>query len=180
MVTRPPVSELLLEYQHYLMAHRLRSLLGGRLTPADRLSLPEYASRRIERQDLARQMITRASPPEAMRAIDRLTDELMFGFWLNPSEVTAFLRAAIRQGSHPALADPAAFAELLSPAERARLGQGGTDRVCRYYLTCLHLAAPGADPHALASLFERIDANVPPLFADALMVGAQPGTQHPA
>ncbi len=172
-MTRPPVSELLLEYQHYLMAHRLRSLLGGQLTPSARLSLPEYASRRIERQDLARQMITRASPPEAMRAIDRLTDELMFGFWLNPGEVTAFLRAAIRQGSHPALADPQVFAGLLSGTERARLGQDGVDRVCRYYLTCLHLAAPGADPHALGHLFERIDANLPPLFADELSASGQ-------
>jgi len=157
---------MLLEYQHYLMAHRLRSLLGGRLTPQARLTLPEYASRRLTRQDLARQMITRASPPEAMKSLDRLTDELMFGFWLNPAEVTAFLRAAIRQGSHPALGDPAAFSRLLTETELQRLGVEGTARVCRYYLTCLHLAAPGADPHALEHLFERIDANVPPLFAD--------------
>ncbi len=170
---------MLLEYQHYLMAHRLRSLLAGRLTPAPLLTLPEYASRRIERQELARQMITRASPPEAMKSLDRLTDELMFGFWLNPAEVTAFLRAAIRQGSHPALGESAAFAELLSPSERARLGAEGTARVCRYYLTCLHLASPGADPHALEHIFQRIDANVPPLFADELNQNGQPGLSLP-
>jgi hypothetical protein len=174
-VTRAPVSEMLLEYQHYLMAHRLRSLLGGRLTPSSLLTLPEYASRRIQRQDLARQMITRASPPEAMRALDRLTDELMFGFWLNPAEVTAFLRAAIRQGSHPALGEALAFSELLSASERARLGEAGIDRVVRYYLTCLHLASPGADPHALEHIFQRIEANVPPMFADELHPNGQPG-----
>ncbi|GGJ60776.1 hypothetical protein [Deinococcus aquiradiocola] len=172
-MTRAPVSELLLEYQHYLMAHRLRSLFGGPLMPPARLTLPEYASRRLTRQDLARQMITRASPPEAMRQMDRLTDELMFGFWHNPAEVTAFLRAAIRQGSHPALGEPDEFARLLSPAERARLGPDGVDRVCRHYLTCLHLAAPGVDPHALEHLFQRIDANTPPLFADELTFGTQ-------
>ena len=159
---------MLLEYQHYLMAHRLRALLGGRLTPTALLSLPEYASRRIMRQNLARQMITRASPPEAMKSLDRLTDELMFGFWLNPGEVTAFLRAAIRQGSHPALGEPQAFAQLLSSTERGRLGEGGVERVCRYYLTCLHLASPGVDPHALEHIFERLEAAVPPLFADEL------------
>ena len=170
---------MLLEYQHYLMAHRLRSLLGGRLTPSRLLTVPEYAARRVERQTLARQMITRASPPEAMRSLDRLTDELMFGFWLNPAEVTAFLRAAIRQGSHPALGEPAVFAELLSDTERARLGPAGVDRVCRYYLTCLHLASPGADPHALEHIFERIEANVPPLFADELYPNGQPGLSLP-
>ena len=174
-MTRASVSEMLLEYQHYLMAHRLRSLLGGRLTPQGLLTLPEYASRRIQRQDLARQMITRASPPEAMKSLDRLTDELMFGFWLNPAEVTAFLRAAIRQGSHPALGEASAFARLLTPTEQARLGESGTERVCRYYLTCLHLASPGADPHALEHIFQRIDANVPPLFADELNPNGQPG-----
>ena len=179
-MTRAPVSDLLLEYQHYLMAHRLRSLLGGRLTPTPLLTLPEYATRRIERQDLARQMVTRASPPEAMRSIDRLTDELMFGFWLNPAEVTAFLRAAIRQGSHPALGESAAFARLLTPTEQARLGAGGVDRVSLYYLTCLHLASPGADPHALEHIFQRIDANLPPLFADELYPNGQPGLGLPA
>jgi hypothetical protein len=178
-VTRTPVSDLLLEYQHYLMAHRLRTLLGGRLTPASLLTLPEYAGKRIQRQDLARQMITRASPPEAMKSMDRLTDELMFGFWLNPAEVTAFLRAAIRQGSHPALGEPEAFRQLLRPSELARLGPQGAERVCRYYLTCLHLASPGVDPHALEHLFEKIDANLPPIFADELHQSGQPGLSLP-
>jgi len=170
-----PVSELLLEYQHYLMAYRLRAALGGRVAPAaGPLELPGYAARRIERQELARRMVTSASPPGAMRTLDRLTDELMFGFWHNPAEVTAFLRAALRQGGHPALAEEEVFARLLSPEERSRLGEDGALGVCRYYLTCLHLASPGVDPHALEHIFERLERLTPPLFVDELREAQRP------
>lgn len=160
---------MLLEYQHYVVAHRLRSALGGRVAPrAGLLTLADYAERRTERQQLARRMITEASPPESMGQMDRLTDELMFGFWHNPLEVTAFLRAALRQGGHPVFTSPEQFAGLLSDAERRRLGPSGTVQVGRYYLTCLQLAAPGSDPHALEYIFERLEPLTPPLFIDEL------------
>jgi hypothetical protein len=38
------VRELAGEYQDYVIAHRVRTLLGGRLEPKPFLSLPQYAS----------------------------------------------------------------------------------------------------------------------------------------
>ena len=99
----------------------------------------------------------------------------MFGFWLNPSEVAAFLRGAIRQGSHPALGDPDAFAALLTPAERERLGETGVRLVCAHHLTCLTLAAPMLDPDALAGVWSRVEATTPPLFVDELARSGQAG-----
>jgi len=170
-VTPAPVSELLLEYQGYVLAYRLRAAVGGRVAPpGEQLALSGYAARRLERQELARTLIRAGLAPGRMADLDRLSDELMFGFWLNPSEVAAFLRAAIRQGSHPALGNPDAFAALLTPAEQGRLGRAGVRLVCAHHLTCLTLAAPMLDPDALAGVWKRVEATTPPLFIDALFV----------
>lgn len=164
-----PVSELLSEYQGYVLAYRLRAAVGGRVTPPGaQLELSEYARIRLERQALAHQLVRQGMTPEHMRRLDALSDELMFGFWLNPSEVAAFLRAAIREGSHPALGDPAAFAALLTPSERGRLGEAGVRRVCAHHLACLTLASPGLDPDGLARAFHHIENTRPPLFLDNL------------
>lgn len=164
-----PVSELLREYQGYVLAYRLRRAVGGRVAPPrEQLTLAQYAARRLERQELARSLIRRGMGSGQMRRLDDLSDELMFGFWLNPAEVAAFLRAAIREGSHPALGDPAAFAALLSPAERVRLGESGVRRVCAHHIASFSLAAPMLDPTGLNAAWQRIEDNEPPLFVDEL------------
>ncbi|UBV43961.1 hypothetical protein LAJ19_01645 [Deinococcus taeanensis] len=164
-----PVTELLREYQEYVLAFRLRRAVGGRVTPpGEQLTLAQYATLRLERQTLARQLVREGLDPRLMRRLDALSDQLMFGFWLNPGEVAAFLRAAIREGSHPALGDPQAFAALLTPTERARLGLDGVARVCAHHLACFGLAAPMLDPDGLSATWDRIEATRPPLFLDEL------------
>lgn len=168
------IEEMLREFQGYVLAYRLRAAVGGRLSPPGApLSLSEYAGRRLQRQDLARELVKKGIRPEQMRLLDRLSDELMFGFWLNPAEVAAFLSAALRHGAHPAIGDPEAFAALLTPSERERLGDLGVRLVCAHHLTCLTLAAPIQDPHALARVWERIEATSPPLFVDELARAGQ-------
>lgn len=163
-----PVAALLREYQDYVMAYRLRSAVGGRLAPqGPQLPLDLYARRRLERQTLARQLVRKEIPLAGLREIDRLTNETAFGFWHNPGEVADFLRAALRQGSHPALGDSRAFEALLTPTERVRLGPR-VSAVCKHYLTCLCLAAPGIDPVALDNIYKRIEAFDMPLFVDEL------------
>ena len=164
-----PVSELLSEFQGYVLAYRVRRAVGGRVAPAEpQLNLAEYASLRLERQTLARSLVRQGMNASQMRRLDSLSDTLMFGFWLNPAEVAAFLRAAIREGSHPALGEPRAFAALLSPSERARLGEAGVQRVCTHHLACFTLAAPMLDPDGLSRAFTLIEATQPPLFIDEL------------
>ena len=164
-----PVLELLREYQGYVLAYRLRAAVGGRVAPGgEQLNLAGYASTRLERQDLARGLIKTGLDAGRMRRLDSLSDTLMFGFWLNPAEVAAFLRAAIQEGSHPALGRPEAFAALLTYSERARLGEAGVERVCAHHLACLTLAVPMLDPDGLSRAWQRIEDTVPPLFLDEL------------
>lgn len=173
-VTRDSLSEMLLEYQGYVLAYRLRAAVGGRVAPRGGvLSLARYAGKRLERQALARKLVRSGLDRADMARLDALSGELMFGFWLNPAEVAAFLRAALRQGGHPALGDPGAFAALLTPSERERLGELGVRLVCAHHLTCLSLAAPLLDPDALASVWQRVEATTPPLFVDELARAGQ-------
>lgn len=165
---------MLLEYQGYVLAYRLRVAVGGRVAPPGALlPLPGYAARRLERQKLAARLVGEGLNPGRLRELDALTDELMFGFWLNPTQVAEFLRAALRQGSHPALGDVGAFAALLTPGERERLGEAGVRQVCVHHLTCLSLAAPLLDPDALGRVWERVEATTPPLFVDELAGAGQ-------
>ena len=170
-----PISELLLEYQHYVVAYRLRSVLGGHLTPhGPALKLSEYSLIRNERQALARQMISRGCPPGTLAKLETLTDRLLFGFWHNPSQMADFIRAAVRQGGHPALEDPAAFAALLSVSERSRLGERGLGRVIRHYHACLDLAGLFTSPHGFDAAWARVEAERVPLFIDELSADAPP------
>lgn len=168
------VRELLREYQHYVMAYRLRRAVGGRVSPRGRqLPLAEYAALRIERQGLAQALVRREVPLERLRDIDRLTEQLAFGFWHNSREVEDFLRAALKSGGHAALGDAGAFAGLLSPGERERLGEARLETLARYYHTCLSLASPGLDPGVFERLHKRIESLEPPLFVDELPPGSR-------
>jgi hypothetical protein len=131
------------------------------------MTINAYARKRLERQSLAMALVRKEIPLTGLRDIDRLTHEMSFGFWHNPSEVADFLRAATRQGGHPALGSPEAFAALLTSAEHARLGDRVHD-LCVHYLTCLSLAAPGIDPVALENVYRRLEAFDIPLFVDEL------------
>ncbi|AWN24595.1 hypothetical protein DKM44_09490 [Deinococcus irradiatisoli] len=160
---------MLLEYQQYVLAYRLRRALGGALSPAEaQLSLAAYGLARNERQALARQMISRACPPGTLMRLETLTDKLLFGFWHNPAQMADFLRAAIRQGGHPALERPDAFAALLSEAEQRRLGVLGVRQVIRHHHACLALAAFQNHPHGLDAAWACIEAERVPLFIDEL------------
>ena len=52
------IEELAREYQDYVIAHRVRRLLGGRLEPKAFLTVPEYAQKRMKRQQIAREIVT--------------------------------------------------------------------------------------------------------------------------
>jgi hypothetical protein len=151
------VSEHLLEYQDYALAYRLRALVGGELrSQAPYLSLPQYARKRLERQLLARELIGTGDYRERLRRVERLTDELNFGFWHNPAESIEFLRKLIGQGGHRALESEAAFIEaLLTRRERERLGSDAW-LVARYYLGLLRASASYLD----AEVFTRLRAEI--------------------
>lgn len=155
------VVEPLLEYQDYLLAYRLRTLVGGRLRPAGReLRLPEYARLRLERQDLAREVLGRDDYRDRLRQVDVLTDRLNFGFWHNPNETVVVLRRVIEAGGCTALESEEAFAsQVLTRSERDRLGPDGVDLVARYYLGLLRSSASYLDP----AIFTRLRADVDPL-----------------
>lgn len=170
------MEDMLREFQGYVLAYRLRAAIGGRVRPPGaQLSLAGYAAARLERQGLARDLVKKGIHPEQMRRLDELSNELMFGFWLNPREVADFLSAVLRHHPHPAIGDPEAFAALLSPGERSRLGDLGVKLVVAHHLTCLTLAAPLTDPAAMGRVWERIEATEPPLFVDELARAGQLG-----
>ena len=154
--------EHLLEYQDYLLAHRLRTLLGGRARPEPLLALPGYAAKRLERQRLARDLLGSPDYRSALRRVEALTDELNFGFWHNPSETVAFLTRLgdASPAGRRALESPEAFVrELLSDEERAGLGGGEALLLGRYYLGLLRSSAAYLD----AEVFTRLRAELEPL-----------------
>ena len=74
------IEELAREYQDYVIAHRVRRLLGGRLEPKAFLTVPEYAQKRMKRQQIAREIVTlKPFTTERLHIVDQLTDELCFG-----------------------------------------------------------------------------------------------------
>jgi hypothetical protein len=163
------VSELAHEYQDYVLAHRLRRLLGGSLSPKPLLSLGQYAKKRLERQQVARDIVmVKPLSFERLRRIDELTDELCFGLWRTPFGMTDFLRAAWRVGGHAVLEDAHAFATvLLTAEERGRLPQAGAE-VASYAHACLRLAAAAINPDELELALDRVEsvARAVPLFLD--------------
>jgi hypothetical protein len=163
------VTELAREYQDYVIAHRVRTLMGGRLMPKNFLSLPQYASRRLERQRLAREIVTvKPLTPDRLRVVDDLTDELCFGMWRNPREINDFLHAVLRLGGHPIFEFEQTFADLiLEEKERARLPQRGLE-IARFYRTCLTLGAAMLNIDEMELAAQRVEdlAGEMPLFLD--------------
>ncbi len=163
------VTELAREYQDYVIAHRVRTLMGGRLTPKNFLSLPQYATRRLERQRLAREIVTvKPLTPDRLRVVDDLTDELCFGMWRNPREINDFLHAVLRLGGHPIFEFEEIFADLiLEEKERARLPQRGLE-IARFYRACLTLGAAMLNIDEMELAAQRVEdlAGEMPLFLD--------------
>ncbi|UCH25873.1 MAG: hypothetical protein JSV66_18435 [Trueperaceae bacterium] len=153
--------EHLWEYQDYLLAYRLRSMVGGRLRPGQQaLSLSEYAGRRLERQRLAKEVFGSGDYRRQMKRVEALTDELNFGFWHNPSETSSFLALVIEEGGCIALESEAAFVEeLLTSEERSSLAEREKRLVARYYLGLLRTSASFLD----AVTFTRLRMELEPL-----------------
>jgi len=153
--------EPLLEYQDYLLAYRLRALVGGALRPAAReLTLAEYASKRIERQELARAMLGAKDYRDDLRRVEALTDELNFGFWHNPGETIQALKKIARAGGTPALESEEGFVDaLLTRVERERIGSSQAQALARYYLALVRASASYLDP----DVFTRLRSEVDPL-----------------
>ena len=156
--------EHLREFQDYLLAYRLRSLIGGKLRPAKRpLSLTEYAQKRLERQTLARELLSNKDYRVQMKRVDALTDELNFGFWQNPSESVVLLKTVIEQGGCQALESNDLFIEaLLSEREQAELSEAEKTLLASYYLGLIKASAAYLD----AEIFTRLRAEVDGLRED--------------
>ena len=155
--------EHLLEYQDYLLAYRLRALIGGKLRPeAKPLSLKSYAQKRLERQRLAQELLGTGDYHTLMRRVDDLTAELSFGFWHNPNETVQVLRRVIERGGCRALESEEAFGEeLFTRLEREQLSAGEQALVAKYYLGLFRASAAYLD----AEVFTRLRAEVEPLRA---------------
>lgn len=150
-----------MEYQDYVLAYRLRALVGGRTRPATAyLSLSEYARKRLERQTLAKGVLGLPDYRDGLRRVEALTEELNFGFWHNPGESVEFLRRTIEQGGCAALESPEQFVELLlTRREQGELKDGEGQLVATYYLGLLRASAAYLD----AEVFTRLRAEIEPL-----------------
>ena len=166
--------EPLLEYQDYLLAYRLRVLIGGGFKPTSPLlPLARYARKRIERQQLAQDLLGKNDYQRQMRRVDELTDELNFGFWHNPNETIKVLRRVIEGGGCKALESRALFiANLLTEQEKARLSAEEQDLIASYYLGLCQASAAYLD----AEVFTRLRDEVEPL-REALPVFVMPESQ---
>ena len=173
--TTPPAGITVLqhEYQDYVIGYRVRTQLGGRLTPQAFLSLREYAGRRIERQILARELITiKPLTAERLSRLDDYTDLLCFGLWRNPREINDFLSAVWRIGGHVILESESEFAaQVLSPTERERLPERGLE-IARFYHACLRVGAAAQNPEEMDFAVSRVEdmAKKIPIFVDELAV----------
>jgi hypothetical protein len=153
--------EHLREYQDYLLAYRLRALVGGKLRSVGKLlTLPEYAQKRLERQTLAKNLLGKSNYHQDMQKVEQMTDELNFGFWHNPSETIRVFKRIIEVGGCKALESSEAFVnELLTRRERAVLESKQKDLVAKYYLGLFRASAAYLD----AEVFTRLRAEVDPL-----------------
>jgi hypothetical protein len=153
--------EHLREYQDYLLAYRLRTLIGGSLRPSGKLlTLPEYARLRMERQRLAKGMVGKANYHQDMRQVEQLTDDLNFGFWQNPSETIRIFKRVIEMGGCRALESSHSFIEdLLTRREKDVLEPKQKELVATYYLGLFRASAAYLD----AETFTRLRGEVDPL-----------------
>lgn len=151
--------EHLLEYQDYVLAQRLRLLMGGQLTPGPNLSLSAYAQKRLERQQLAQALIRTKDYHAGMRTLDALTDELNFGFWHNPNETTRVIRQVIHQGGCVALESAQAFSDALFTADEHDLSSVEERRfLAQYYLDLIQSSAAYLDAEIFTRLRDAVDA----------------------
>jgi hypothetical protein len=153
--------EHLREYQDYLLAYRLRAVVGGKLRPAGQLlALPQYAQKRLERQTLAKNLLGKANYHQDMKQVETLTDELNFGFWHNPSETLRVFKRVIEMGGCKALESAQAFIdELMTKREQETLGSKQRELVANYYLGLFRASAAYLD----AEVFTRLRGEVDPL-----------------
>ncbi len=171
MAAADGISAMQREYQEYVIAHRVRKLLGKRLEPPDLLNLAQYAVRRLERQRLARELITvKPLTPERMMRLDAFTSELCFGMWRNPREINDFLSAVWRIGGHVIFESEPEFAgQILTSSERERLPERGLE-IARFYNACLRVGAAAQNPEEMdfaVTRVERLALNIP-VFIDEL------------
>ena len=160
------------EYQEYVIAHRVRKLLGKRLEPRALLSLTQYAVKRLERQRLARELITvKPLTAERMMRLDAFTDDLCFGMWRNPREINDFLSAVWRIGGHVIFeSEPEFAAQVLTQTERERLPQRGLE-IAQFYNACLRVGAAAQNPEEMDFAVTRVEALASgiPVFVDELV-----------
>lgn len=170
--TADGISAMQREYQEYVVAHRVRRLLGKRLEPRALLNLTQYASRRLERQRLARELITiKPLTAERMMRLDAFTDELCFGMWRNPREINDFLSAVWRIGGHVIFESESEFASLvLTQTERERLPERGLE-IARFYNACLRVGAAAQNPEEMDFAVTRVEtlSLSIPVFIDELV-----------
>ena len=160
------------EYQEYVIAHRVRKLLGKRLEPRALLNLTQYAAKRLERQRLARELITiKPLTAERMMRLDAFTDELCFGMWRNPREINDFLSRVWRIGGHVIFeSEPEFAAQVLTQTERERLGEHGLE-IAQFYNACLRVGAAAQNPEEMdfaVSRVETLGVSIP-IFIDELV-----------
>lgn len=172
MATADGISAMQREYQEYVIAHRVRRLLGKRLEPGAFLTLTQYAAKRLERQRLARELITvKPLTAERMRRLDTFTDELCFGMWRNPREINDFLSAVWRIGGHVIFESEPEFASLvLTQTERERLTERGLE-IARFYNACLRVGAAAQNLEEMDFAVTRVETMSLsiPVFIDELV-----------
>ena len=168
------ISAMQREYQEYVIAHRVRRLLGQRLEPRPLLTLTRYAARRLERQHLARELITvKPLTSERLMRLDAFTDELCFGMWRNPREINDFLVAVWRIGGHVIFeSEPEFAAQVLTQTERERLTEQGLE-IARFYNACLRVGAAAQNPEEMDFAVTRVEtlSLKMPIFVDELVSG---------
>ena len=168
------ILELQKEYQDYVIAWRVRKLLGAKLEPTVFLPLARYAKKRLERQRLARELVTvKPFALENLSRVDDFTNQLCFGMWRNPREINDFLSAVWRRGGHAIFEHPSEFAaQILTETERARLPERGIE-IAAFYMACLQVGAAAFNPDEMGVAVERVErlAAELPIFIDELVQG---------
>ena len=170
--TADGISAMQREYQEYVIAHRVRKLLGKRLEPRPLLNLTQYATRRLERQVVARELITvKPLTAERMMRLDAFTDELCFGMWRNPREINDFLSSVWRIGGHVIFESEPQFAhQVLTATERERMPEDGLE-IAQFFNACLRVGAAAQNPEEMDYAVSRVEllSQRIPIFIDELV-----------
>lgn len=140
------------EYQDYVIAHRLRVVLG--YVPGKCYSLPEYAALRLRRGELVRKLVARQGDSALLSRIEQITEDLSYGFWSNPSVLKGFMRR-LSPVVCPVLESPQTFETLLTPNELTRLEPGLAGQ---YYLGWFRLPGLLNEPVAFEEALRQQEA----------------------